>query len=564
MGTPELRRVFAMFDRNGDGKISRKELSESLEKLGIHIPEKELRQMIEKIDVNGDGYVDAEEFGTLYATIMEDNERGDEEDDMREAFKVFDQNGDGFITVEELRSVLASLGLKQGRTLEDCKRMIMKVDVDGDGRVNFDEFRQMMNYIHICKNISKGIPVAVGNCLHYEIGAHRCNVGGVYWIHTGRVMRNVEAVVEQSGKNDGMDDGSGEVQVKKRKKLKGKRAVVMWLKFFRYKKKKDYGRMTPEEKILYKLTKARRKEERLLEALQKIEPKESSETTHDPEILTPEEHFYFLKMGEKCKNYVPVGRRGIYQGVILNMHLHWKKHQTLKVIVKTFSPEEVKDIASELARLSGGIVLDIQDDNTIIMYRGKNYSQPPTEIMSPRSTLSRKKALDKSKYRDALRAVKKYIPRLEQDLELLQAQAESKTSMSEEKQSTEACNVDSESNQHFEGSERLKELLAKTDDNDSNMDSDMGSDSEALSDIFETESETENEEKDEKPLYMDEFEKIPVHSDREEDDFEEHLRQISADSRKEKSDKDNVEPADLDEVDRMILRAASLLKKKRP
>lgn len=138
---------------------------------------------------------------------------------------------------------------------------------------------------------------------------------------------------------------------------------------------------------------ARKKEERLCEALEKIEPKESSKTTHDPEILTPEEHFFFLKMGLKCKNYVPVGRRGIYQGVILNMHLHWKKHQTLKVVVKTFPPEEVKEIATELARLTGGIVLHIHEDDTIIMYRGKNYSQPPTEIMSPRVTLSRKKVL---------------------------------------------------------------------------------------------------------------------------------------------------------------------------
>lgn len=96
-------------------------------------------------------------------------------------------------------------------------------------------------------------------------------------------------------------------------------------------------------------------------------------------------------MGHKCKNYVPVGRRGIFQGVILNMHLHWKKHQTLKVIVKTFTPEEVREIAAELARLSGGIVLDIHEENTIIMYRGKNYAQPPTEIMSPKVTLSRKK-----------------------------------------------------------------------------------------------------------------------------------------------------------------------------
>ncbi|KAG8371666.1 hypothetical protein BUALT_Bualt13G0111900 [Buddleja alternifolia] len=105
-----------MFDRNGDGKISRRELSESLEKLGIYIPEKELIQMIEKIDVNGNV----------------------------SSARLFGQNGDRLITVEELRSVLAALGLQQGRRLEACKRMIKRVDVDGDGRVNFDEFRQMM------------------------------------------------------------------------------------------------------------------------------------------------------------------------------------------------------------------------------------------------------------------------------------------------------------------------------------------------------------------------------------------------------------------------------------
>ncbi|KAI4329918.1 hypothetical protein MLD38_028248 [Melastoma candidum] len=142
MDPAELRRVFSMFDRNGDGQITKKELHDSLQNLGIHIPEKDLVQMIEKIDVNGDGYVDIDEFGSVYQSIMDGKD--DEEEDMREAFNVFDQNGDGFITVEELRSVLASLGLKQGRTLEDCKKMITKVDVDGDGMVNFKEFKQMM------------------------------------------------------------------------------------------------------------------------------------------------------------------------------------------------------------------------------------------------------------------------------------------------------------------------------------------------------------------------------------------------------------------------------------
>ena len=141
MDPAELKRVFQMFDRNGDGRITKQELSDSLQNLGIYIPDRDMMQMIEKIDVNGDGFVDIDEFGVLYQTIMDER---DEEEDMKEAFNVFDQNGAGIITGEELRSVWASLGLKQGRTVEDCKKMIKKVDVDGDGMVNFKEFKQMM------------------------------------------------------------------------------------------------------------------------------------------------------------------------------------------------------------------------------------------------------------------------------------------------------------------------------------------------------------------------------------------------------------------------------------
>lgn len=67
----ELKRVFQMFDRNGDGRISLKELSDSLENLGILIPDKDLAQMIERIDMNGDGCIDVDEFGDLYESIME-------------------------------------------------------------------------------------------------------------------------------------------------------------------------------------------------------------------------------------------------------------------------------------------------------------------------------------------------------------------------------------------------------------------------------------------------------------------------------------------------------------
>ncbi|KAK8556322.1 hypothetical protein V6N13_064361 [Hibiscus sabdariffa] len=141
MNGTELKKIFQMFDKNGDGAITKKELNDSLENMGIFIPDTDLTQMIERIDVNGDMCIDIDEFSELYRTIMDNK---DEEEDMREAFDVFDQNGDGYISVEELRSVLESLGLKQGKAIEDCKRMIRRVDEDGDGRVNFTEFKQMM------------------------------------------------------------------------------------------------------------------------------------------------------------------------------------------------------------------------------------------------------------------------------------------------------------------------------------------------------------------------------------------------------------------------------------
>ncbi|KAF2934688.1 hypothetical protein DAI22_04g181100 [Oryza sativa Japonica Group] len=290
-------------------------------------------------------------------------------------------------------------------------------------------------------------------------------------------------------------------------------------------------------------------------------------------------------MGQKSKNYVPVGRRGIYQGVILNMHLHWKKHQTLQVIVKTFTPDEVKEIASELARLSGGIVLDIQEGNTIIMYRGKNYAQPPPEIMSPKVTLPRKKALDKSKYRERLRALRRYIPRLEQELVDLHAQmklardykgqnaAEDITCISDSVNSTSAkeyssCSVRKRSvsdllSESIEGSGRLEDENYEV-SADSASESITYSESEDLSDIFETDSEEEQvQESKEQPLYLDKLDKFPSeNNDNEPDDFEEHLRKIASLSDRTDSSAKELKVSELDEIDKIFLRASSLLKKR--
>ncbi|CDP12315.1 unnamed protein product [Coffea canephora] len=161
-------------------------------------------------------------------------------------------------------------------------------------------------------------------------------------------------------------------------------------------KKKKQRFANAEERIKYKLERAKIKEALLIERLKRYEVNKVQGPVVKPHELTGEERFYMKKMAQKRSNYVPIGRRGVFGGVILNMHLHWKKHETVKVICKPCKPGQVQDCASEIARLSDGIPIQIIGDDTIVFYRGKDYVQP--EVMSPIDTLSKKRALEKSKY----------------------------------------------------------------------------------------------------------------------------------------------------------------------
>ncbi|TYJ25341.1 hypothetical protein E1A91_A07G043300v1 [Gossypium mustelinum] len=150
----ELKRVFATFDKNGDGFITKQELRESLKNIRVLMTEKEVEDMVVKVDANGDGLIDFDEFCILCQTMdggtdasgtrLKEDDGMNGEEELKEAFDVFDKDKDGLISFEELGSVLCSLGLKEGNKLEDCKAMIRKVDIDGDGMVNFNEFKKMM------------------------------------------------------------------------------------------------------------------------------------------------------------------------------------------------------------------------------------------------------------------------------------------------------------------------------------------------------------------------------------------------------------------------------------
>lgn len=131
----------------------------------------------------------------------------------------------------------------------------------------------------------------------------------------------------------------------------------------------------------------------MVEKLKKYEVPPLQGPCVEPENLTGEERFYLKKTSQKRSNYAPIGRRGIFGGVIQNMHMHWKKHETVKVVCnKACKRGVVQEYAKEIARLSGGIPIQVIGNDTIVFYRGKNYVQP--KEMIPVGTLSKKKVFN--------------------------------------------------------------------------------------------------------------------------------------------------------------------------
>ncbi|KAL8460781.1 hypothetical protein ACS0TY_032332 [Phlomoides rotata] len=135
----ELQQVFKKFDVNGDGKISASELGSIMGSLGHVATEEELNNMIKEVDADGDGFIDLEEFIELNTKDIDYDEVLVS---LKEAFEVFDIDKNGAISAEELQNVLQSLG--EECTLAECKKMISGVDSDGNGTINFDEFKVMM------------------------------------------------------------------------------------------------------------------------------------------------------------------------------------------------------------------------------------------------------------------------------------------------------------------------------------------------------------------------------------------------------------------------------------
>ncbi|CAB3245822.1 unnamed protein product [Arctia plantaginis] len=138
----EFREAFRLFDKDGDGTITKEELGRVMRSLGQFARVEELQDMLQEVDSDGDGNVSFEEFVSILSKSMGGmsgpTSAEQEERELRDAFRVFDKHNRGYICASDLRAVLQCLG--EDLSEEEIEDMIKEVDADGDGRIDFLEF----------------------------------------------------------------------------------------------------------------------------------------------------------------------------------------------------------------------------------------------------------------------------------------------------------------------------------------------------------------------------------------------------------------------------------------
>ncbi|KAI0209250.1 Calmodulin [Lamellibrachia satsuma] len=135
----EVQEVFSLYDKDGDGCVTTKELGPVLRSLGFNPSEAEITSMLEVYDTDGSGSLDFNEF---LAMIPRLSGNVDTEEGLDEAFRVWDKEGSGTLSAAELRHIMTNLGEKL--TEEEVDEMISCAEADAQGEITYKEFIKVL------------------------------------------------------------------------------------------------------------------------------------------------------------------------------------------------------------------------------------------------------------------------------------------------------------------------------------------------------------------------------------------------------------------------------------
>ncbi|XP_053301954.1 calglandulin [Pleuronectes platessa] len=136
----EYKGVFEMFDEEGNGDVTTKELERLIRLMRINPTNRELCQPAKDVDKDGKQIFNCDSFLGLMALIHQRTKNQDAE--LRAAFKVFDKYAKGYIDWSTLKYVLTNAGEPLNEI--EAEQMMKEADKDGEGAIDYEEFVAMM------------------------------------------------------------------------------------------------------------------------------------------------------------------------------------------------------------------------------------------------------------------------------------------------------------------------------------------------------------------------------------------------------------------------------------
>ena len=134
-------KLFNQIDKSGDGKITKDELYRGLgERYKSDTLQQDVDEIYKNLDMDNNGYIGYEEF--VRASVSKDYFVKDNV--LRFAFRYFDKDGSGEITFDEIEELFAQSINDKNKIRETLNNIIKEVDVNNDGKINFDEFSKVM------------------------------------------------------------------------------------------------------------------------------------------------------------------------------------------------------------------------------------------------------------------------------------------------------------------------------------------------------------------------------------------------------------------------------------
>ena len=159
-----LQETIAMFDQDGDGKVSPLEFKQAISCSQVELPESQVNAVLRIIDRDASGKLSVSAFLDRFQVVYSAATGGPEinkeewkqlciigrkligEKTRIDTFKKIDTNGDGYIDESEFHVAITSLKLPD-MDPKKIQKLWKCVDVNGDGHLNYFEFAQAFEVV---------------------------------------------------------------------------------------------------------------------------------------------------------------------------------------------------------------------------------------------------------------------------------------------------------------------------------------------------------------------------------------------------------------------------------